>query len=101
MEALIRVSDVDEVMLGHGHSLAPIHDQQGRLVGWLHTHPDARTLVPDARPCQSFVSVRAGLGSPILTILRSRPLSLDPAVSCHVCGAQGLVIEGRWEPVGD
>lgn len=86
----------EEMDLGHGHTFAPILDQTDRLVGWLHTHPDARD--PSAKPCQSFCAVRAGFGPDVHEVVAAKPLTLSPSLKCRVCGVHGYVRDGKWEP---
>lgn len=98
MEALKRAAvtraDEAEMDLGGEHTLASIVDPRDRLVGWLHTHPDARNK---ARVCQSFVAVRQGFGGAVYEIEIVGPLTLKPEVRCATCGDVGYVKAGRWE----
>lgn len=92
------VRDEDGSMdLGHGHTFAPVLDQDERLVGWLHTHPDARNA--DARLCQSFCAVRSGFGPDVHEVVIVGPLTLSPSLKCRVCGSHGEVKNGKWEPL--
>lgn len=104
MEAMTTPNDVRTMArdedgsfdLGGGHSLAPVLDQQERLVGWLHTHPDARSS--SGALCQSFVAAREGFGAEVHEVVIVGPLTLSPDVRCGVCGAHGRVHQGKWEP---
>lgn len=82
--------------LGRGHTFAPVTDAEDRLVGWVHTHRDARD--PDGVLCQSFCAVRPIDGSPVHSILQADPLSLSPSLKCRTCGVHGHVTNGQWEP---
>ncbi len=98
MEALmsnITRADEAEMDLGAGHTFASIVDPRDRLVGWLHSHPDARSSTGVV--CQSFVAVRQGFGSPVYEIEIVGPLTLKPEVRCATCGDVGSVKAGRWE----
>lgn len=88
-------ADTEEIDLGAGHAFAPIHDQSDRLVGWLHTHPDARDA--SARSCQSFCAMRAGFGPDTHVVVQAEPLTLSPSLKCRICGAHGHVKNGQWE----
>lgn len=81
--------------LGHGHTFQAVTGVDGKLVGWLHTHPDAR----DANVlCQSFCAVRPLNGCPVHQVAQEEPLTLTSSLRCRVCGAHGNVTSGRWEP---
>lgn len=98
MEAVSKVTRMvrldDEISLGSHHVFAPVNDQHGNLVGWLHTHPDARC---EGRLCQSFCSVQEGLGPVVHQVVSSDPITLEPDVECRVCGVHGRVVDGKWE----
>lgn len=81
--------------LGQGHTFQAVLGTDNVLVGWLHTHPDARHL---NEPCQSFCAVRPLDGVPVHKILSEDPLTLTPSLRCRMCGAHGEVTNGRWEP---
>lgn len=81
--------------LGHGHIFQVVIGIDGDLVGWLHTHPDARN--PDVL-CQSFCAVRPLNGCPVHQLVHEDPLTLMPSLKCRVCGAHGNVTNGKWEP---
>lgn len=74
----------------------PVTDTNGSLVGWLHTHPDARGITS---PCQSFCAVRALNGSPIYEVVHLDPLTLAPSLQCPTCGDHGNVVAGKWKAV--
>lgn len=82
--------------LGHGHLFEAVLDSEEQLVGWLHTHPDARTN--DGTLCQSICAVRALNGAPVHQIVSVEPLTLIPSLKCRTCGAHGHVTNGTWEP---
>lgn len=92
--SLIRTDE--EFDLGHGHVFSPVVDQKDRLVGWMHTHPDARN--PSALPCKSFCAIREGLNAPVHRVVQAKPLTLTPSLECRVCKAHGHVKDGKWEP---
>jgi len=81
--------------LGHGHVFQAVTGVDGKLVGWLHTHPDARAA---GALCQSFCAVRPLNGCPVHQVVSEDPLTLTPSLKCRVCGAHGEVLNGRWEP---
>lgn len=87
--------DEAEMDLGSRHTFAPVIDPADQLVGWLHTHPDARST---GVLCQSFVAVREGFGYAAYEIEIVGPLSLKPDVRCMTCGARGRVHGGKWIP---
>ncbi len=86
---------VGPMALGHGHSFEASIDKDGRLIGWMHTHPDARR--PDVL-CQSFCAVREGFGPAVHRVECADPLTLTPSLKCAACGAHGHVTNGKWEP---
>lgn len=86
---------VGAMSLGHGHTFEASIDAQGKLVGWLHTHPDARN--PNDL-CQSFCAVRPLNGAPVHQVVCADPLTLTPSLLCRTCGAHGHVTNGKWEP---
>lgn len=86
---------VGQLALGHGHFFETVLDKDESLLGWLHTHPDARN--PDVL-CQSICVVREFNGAPVHQILCADPLTLTPSLLCRICGAHGEVINGKWEP---
>jgi hypothetical protein len=90
---LVHVGKLD---LGHDHSFEAMLDANDELIGWLHTHPDARN--PSAL-CQSFCAVRPMNGIPVHKVVSNDPLTLTPSLQCRTCGAHGHVTNGRWEPV--
>lgn len=81
--------------LGPGRYMESVMDYNDRLIGWLHTHPDARGAVV---PCQSFCAVRTLDGSQVYEITRDDPLTLTPSLRCPTCGDHGIVVDGKWEP---
>lgn len=85
----------DKLELGAGHLFEAVIDGKDQLIGWLHTHPDARN--PNVL-CQSFCAVRQLNGAPVHQVLCSDPLTLTPSLRCRMCGAHGEVINGKWEP---
>jgi hypothetical protein len=89
--------DDDDLDLGEGHVLSPVHDQNDRLVGWLHTHRDVRSV--DSRVCQSFCAVVTGLGPDVHVVDSLKPLTLSPSLKCRVCGSHGHVENGQWRNV--
>ncbi len=91
-EPLVHVGKLD---LGHGHifEVAIGHDDQ--LIGWLHTHPDARN---PSILCQSFCAVRPLDSHPVHKVVCADPLTLTPSLECRTCGSHGHVINGKWEP---
>ena len=89
-------SEDPALYLGLGHEFAPVTDNDDRLVGWLHTHPDARST--SGVLCQSFCAVRPIDGAPVHEILSAEPLTLSPSLKCRICGAHGEVTAGKWEP---
>lgn len=91
-EPLVHVGQLE---LGHGHVFEVVLDKDDALIGWLHTHPDARNA--DAL-CQSFCAVRPLNGAPVHQVISSDPLTLTPSLKCRTCGAHGEVINGQWEP---
>jgi hypothetical protein len=82
--------------LGHGHLFAPVLDHNEQLIGWLHSHPDARS--ENGVLCQSFCAVRALDGIDVHEIVSVEPLTLIPSLKCRTCGSHGHVTNGRWEP---
>ena len=86
----------DQLNLGYGHLFEAVLGSDDRLVGWLHTHPDART--PSGVLCQSFCAVRPLNGTPVHQIVSVDPLTLQPSLLCRTCGAHGHVTNGAWEP---
>lgn len=82
--------------LGHGHYFEAVIDDREQLIGWLHTHPDARNA--EGMLCQSFCAVRPLNGSPVHQIICVDPLTLSPSLKCRMCGAHGEVTNGKWEP---
>jgi len=91
-EPLIHVGKLD---LGYGHTFEVVLDSDEQLIGWLHTHSDARN---PADLCQSFCAVRPLNGSPVHTVVEVSPLTLSPDLQCSSCGARGYVREGKWVP---
>jgi hypothetical protein len=89
-------ADDPQLDLGHGHFFSPVIGADDQLVGWLHTHPDARTS--SGVLCQSFCAVRPLNGSPIHQIISVEPLTLQPSLLCRMCGAHGHVTNGAWDP---
>lgn len=87
---------VGKLDLGYGHYFEVVIGNDERLVGWLHTHPDARG---GAALCQSFCTVRPLNGAPVHQILCADPLTLTPSLLCRTCGAHGNVVNGKWEPI--
>lgn len=82
--------------LGHGHIFQVVNGIDGLLVGWLHTHPDARDVNV---LCQSFCAVRPLNGCPVHQVVCVEPPTLTPSLKCRVCGAHGNVSNGKWEPL--
>lgn len=91
------MGDELEIPLGGGHVFVPVTDREDRLVGWLHTHPDARS--GSGMLCQSFCAVRAIDGAPVHEILQAEPLTLSPSLKCRICGMHGEVVNGAWKPM--
>jgi hypothetical protein len=91
-EPLIHVGKLD---LGYGHSFEVVLDIHDQLIGWLHTHPDARN---PTTLCQSFCAVRPLNGTPVHQVVSPDPLTLTPSLQCRTCGAHGHVNNGKWEP---
>lgn len=91
-EPLIHVGKLD---LQHGHTFEVVLDTKDLLVGWLHTHPDARN--PKVL-CQSFCAVRPLNDAPVHRVMCADPLTLTPSLRCRTCGAHGEVTNGKWEP---
>jgi hypothetical protein len=91
-EPLIHVGQME---LGHGHTFEAVLDKDDQLIGWLHTHPDARN---SNDLCQSFCAVRPFNGAPVHQIVCVDPLTLTPSLQCRTCGAHGNVTNGTWEP---
>jgi hypothetical protein len=90
------ITPVDKTIdLGHGHTFQSVTGVDSKLVGWLHSHPDARN--PSVL-CQSFCAVRPLNGCPVHQVMSDDPLTLTPSLKCRVCGAHGDVINGKWEP---
>lgn len=85
----------EQMHLGHGHTFEAITDKDEQLIGWLHTHPDARN---PRILCQSFCAVRPLNGAPVHQVLCADPLTLTPSLQCRMCGAHGNVTDGKWEP---
>lgn len=85
-----------QLKLGHGHVFESVLDDKGQLIGWLHTHPDARSA--EGMLCQSICAVRDLNGSPIHQVISVDPLTLIPSLKCRTCGAHGNVTNGKWEP---
>lgn len=81
--------------LGSGHTFEAVLGKDDQLIGWLHTHPDARGGVS---LCQSFCAVRPLDGAPVHEVVNAEPLTLRPSLQCRTCGAHGEVINGKWEP---
>jgi hypothetical protein len=82
--------------LGHQHTLETLFGANERFVGWLHIHPDQRECT--AVRCQSFCAARTDADSTSYQIIDADPLTLSPSLRCPVCGAQGHVTNGQWEP---
>lgn len=93
-ELLVHAGKLD---LGYGHIFEAVLGADDRLVGWLHTHPDARNGA--GMLCQSFCAVRPLNGSPVHQVVSDDPLTLTPSLLCRTCGAHGNVINGKWEPL--
>ena len=88
--------DADRLNLGHEHFFESVLGGDEQLVGWLHTHPDARSS--SGVFCQSFCAVRPINGAPVHQIISADPLTLSPSLLCRTCGVHGNVINGQWEP---
>ena len=88
---------VGKLELGHGHTFEAVIGTDDCLVGWLHTHPDAR-VEDDSALCQSFCAVRPINATPVHQVLCADPLTLTPSLKCRMCGAHGEVLNGKWEP---
>jgi hypothetical protein len=86
---------VGKMRLGHGHFFEVMLGHSGQLIGWLHTHPDARN---SNGLCQSVCMVRPIDGAPVHDIVQVDPLTLSPSLLCRTCGAHGDVIDGQWKP---
>lgn len=91
-EPLVHVGKLE---LGHDHAFEAVIGTDEQLVGWLHSHPDARN--PNIL-CQSFCAVRPLNGTPVHQVVCSDPLTLTPSLKCRMCGAHGNVTNGKWEP---
>jgi len=91
-EPLVHVGALE---LGHGHTFEAVLDKDEILIGWLHTHIDARN---SNAVCQSFCAVRPLDGAPVHQIICVEPLTLTPSLKCRTCGAHGHVTNGVWEP---
>lgn len=89
-----RQKDID---LGHGHVFSEVLGTDDQLVGWLHTHPDKRSVTGVL--CQSFCAVRPLNGAPVHQVVCLEPLTLTPSLKCRTCGAHGNVTNGTWEPL--
>ena len=87
---------VGKMNIGHGHFFEAVLGSDEQLVGWMHTHPDARSS--EGMLCQSFCAVRPLNGAPIHQIICVDPLTLQPSLLCRTCGAHGNVTNGQWEP---
>jgi hypothetical protein len=92
-EPLVHVGKLE---LGYGHTFEVTLDAHDQLMGWLHTHPDARN--PNVL-CQSFCAVRPLNGSPVHHVVCPDPLTLTPSLECRTCGSRGDVTAGKWEPL--
>lgn len=86
---------VGRLDLGHDHFFEAAIGSDEQLVGWLHTHPDARGGI---EPCQSFCAVRPVDGAPVHQVICAEPLTISPSLKCRVCGSHGNVTAGKWEP---
>lgn len=91
-EPMLHVGKLD---LGEGHTFEVMLGSDDKLIGWLHTHPDARN---PSTLCQSVCAVRPLDGAPIHQVICSDPLTLTPSLECRTCGAHGHVTNGKWEP---
>lgn len=87
---------VGRLDLGLGHFFEAVIGNDEKLVGWVHTHPDARSA--EGMLCQSFCAVRPLNGAPVHQVLCAEPLTLMPSLKCRMCGAHGEVVNGKWEP---
>jgi hypothetical protein len=87
---------VGQMDLGHGHVFEVMLGVDEQLVGWLHTHPDARGRT---EPCQSACMVKPVDGLPVHEVVCADPLTLTPSLQCRTCGAHGHVTNGKWEPL--
>lgn len=80
--------------IGGGHTLQPLTNEAGGLVGYVWEH-DEQTGLKVAEPvpkCYGMVD--------ILTthkIAKKTPLTLKPSLACSMCKAHGHVIDGKWE----
>lgn len=92
-EPLVHVGKLE---LGYGHTFEVTLDSKDLLMGWLHTHPDARN---SSVLCQSFCAVRPLNGCPVHQVTCNDPLTLTPSLMCRTCGAHGNVTAGKWEPL--
>lgn len=89
---------VGRLDLGHDHFFEAVVGNDGKLAGWLHTHPDARSH--EGMLCQSFCAVRPLNDTPVHQVLCAEPLTLTPSLKCRTCGAHGEVVNGHWMPNG-
>ena len=88
---------VGKLELGLGHTFEAVIGQDDCLIGWLHTHIDARRD-DESELCQSFCAVRPINSSPVHQVICADPLTLTPSLKCRMCGVHGEVINGKWEP---
>lgn len=86
---------VGKLELGHGHTFEVMLGKDEELIGWLHTHPDARGRT---ELCQSFCAVKQIDSHPVHQVVCAEPLTLTPSLLCRTCGAHGHVTNGKWEP---
>ena len=83
--------------IGGGHTLQPIQDRVGKLIGYIHTHPDPTS----GMYCQYFLAVQKidTVAVDVYEIVHTAPLTLAPTVKCLRCGLCGYVRLGRWVPI--
>jgi hypothetical protein len=87
---------VGRLDLGHEHFFEVVIGRDDQLIGWLHTHPDARN--PSVL-CQSICAVRPINGAPVHQVICADPITLTPSLLCRTCGAHGNVVNGQWESI--
>jgi hypothetical protein len=83
--------------IGGGHTLQPIPDRDGKLIGYIHTHPAPNS----GMYCQYFLAVKKmeTVAVDVYEIVQPEPLTLAPTVKCLRCGLCGYVRSGQWVPI--